>query len=306
VVWLCLLTTQLDRLQVIVVSFSPPWARRRATTTSPASLRLFAATSSSSFRLVTAHPFDRVHAQSFIEDLLPSQQYSDRIRLGRQAHDVSSGAALAADDPRLASTYAEFPLSSFDILLDAALERYKNYRDNQNTIQFVDIGSGLGRIALYMALSRGSSEYAWHINGIEVASLLHEKALSLVQEGIQRGVFAASPSTHALGCTLLSLHLGSAQHCPSILSNVDIVFAYSTAFAAKNFSPDVGAMILDAEWSEWLSKACRQGCIAITTDRALDQRNGWKLLERINVDNPEVSGSTGYIHVLALTSRGEE
>jgi hypothetical protein len=293
---------------VIVVSWSLqfPQSFQREATTNSASLRLSALTSSSFCRLITTHPLDRTNAQSLVDELLPSQQYSDRIRLGRQAHDISSGAAISAVDPRLALTYAEFPLPSFDTLLDAALERYQNYNDNKGTIQFVDIGSGLGRIVLYTSLSRGSIEYPWHIDGIEIASSLHEMALSLAQEGIQRGIFVACTPTPALGRTSATLHLGSAQQYFSVLANADIVFAYSTAFAAKKFSPDVGALVLDAEWSEWLSKTCRQGCIAITTDRALDPRCGWKLLQRINVDNPEVFGSTGYIHVLTFATRGKE
>jgi hypothetical protein len=191
--------------------------------------------------------------------------------------------------------------------LDVALQRYQNYNDNNNsnTIQFVDIGSGLGRIVLYAALSRGSPDYVWHIDGIEVASLLHDRALSLLQEGIQQGVFCTSTTPHVTGSTVLTLYMGSAQQFSTVLSNVDIVFAYSTAFTAKRFSPEVGALVLDAEWSEWLSNTCRQGCIVITTDRALDPKYGWKLLERINVDNQEVFGSTGYIHVLTLTTRDE-
>ena len=56
--------------------------------------------------------------------------------------------------------------------------------------------------------------------------------------------------------------------------------------------------MLDAEWSQTLGETCRDGCVAVTTDRALDPRCGWKVCERIDVDNKEVFGSTGYIHVL--------
>jgi hypothetical protein len=36
----------------------------------------------------------------------------------------------------------------------------------------------------------------------------------------------------------------------------------------------------------------------ITTDRVLDPRHGWLFLDRLDVDNREVMGSTGYIQVL--------
>ena len=57
-------------------------------------------------------------------------------------------------------------------------------------------------------------------------------------------------------------------------------------------------MNLDRQWSELLANSCRKGCVVITTDRALDPQHGWELLDRLDVDNREVMGSTGYIQVL--------
>jgi hypothetical protein len=251
---------------------------------------------------------DRTAARLFLEDLLPSRQYSDRIGLGRQAQDISGGMALLADDPRLTMTYAEFPLPSYDILLDVALKEYSLYNkdDAQTTMKLVDIGSGLGRIALYTALSRVSSDCAWHVDGIEISPLLHETATFLMEEAIDRGVVATASTSDVPARNSVSLHLGSAQESATVLSSADIVFAYSTAFSAKKFSPELSALILDAEWSELLGRTCRPGCVAITTDRALDPMYGWQLLQRIDVDNPEVFGSTGYIHVLESERQGRK
>ena len=70
------------------------------------------------------------------------------------------------------------------------------------------------------------------------------------------------------------------------------------AVVVDGFSVDLGAMILGREWSETLADLCRDGTVAITTDRALDPEYGWVLLSRTEVTNPEVFGSTGYVQVL--------
>ena len=57
-------------------------------------------------------------------------------------------------------------------------------------------------------------------------------------------------------------------------------------------------MILSSKWSSTLASTCPEGCVAITTDRALDPDYGWKLLDRMEVENPSVWGSVGYISML--------
>ena len=249
---------------------------------------------------------DRQEARSVLdeEDFLPPQKYSDRIGLGRAAQGIDNNLGpLKPDDPRLAMTYAEFPLESYDILLDAGcrhLEMTKK-RQSQET-KMVDIGSGLGRLVMYTSLSRGrttNESDIWKVYGIEINPQLHDVGLQLVQKGVHRDLWSNQPINDMMNNrNSFSLHVGAAEEFKdSILSDADIIFAYSTAFSAKTFSPEVGALILDSEWSDLLSKACKPGCIAITTDRALDPLCGWKLLERIDVENQEVYGSTGYIHV---------
>lgn len=264
-------------------------------------------TSSSSTAFESWAVPSRLHrddAQSLVEKLLPSKQYGDRIGLGRQAQDIHSGVALSADDPRLTKTYAEFPLPSLDILLDAAVLEYSSSdnedNDISNTVRLVDIGSGLGRIVLYTALSRGSTDCQWHVSGIEISSVLHDSALRLMEEAMGAAGSDTVASINNGHGNSMSLHLGSVQDCAAstLLSNADIIFAYSTAFSAKNFSPELSALILDEEWSERLGQTCRPGCVAITTDRALDPNYGWKLLQQVDVENPEVFGSSGYIQVL--------
>ena len=87
----------------------------------------------------------------------------------------------------------------------------------------------------------------------------------------------------------------------SLLSRTDLIFAYSTVWETSKIRPydtNLGAMVLSSKWSRTLASTCKDGCIAITTDRVLDPEDGWRLLDRMEVDNPAVWGSVGYISVL--------
>jgi hypothetical protein len=232
-------------------------------------------------------------------DLFPAKQFDDRMSAGRDAQGLTGGVPIQANDPRLAFTYAEFPLESFDALIDSGLEVMEHQRQPSDLTRLVDLGSGCARLVLYAALSRG-----WDVQGIEIGQELHEKALSVLQRGIDCGYFQKKKyqsdhtmsSTCTAGATLL---LGDAKMHPNALESADIIFAYSTAFpAAEKFSTDLGALLLRPEWSHMLASKCKEGCVAITTDRALDPQFGWDLVNRLDVENPEVLGSTGYIHTL--------
>ena len=83
-----------------------------------------------------------------------------------------------------------------------------------------------------------------------------------------------------------------------LFQQADVIFAYSTVWDNIGFVPEIGAMVLSHEWNQLLSSSCSPGTVAITTDRALDPNFGWKLVDRLDVDNREVFGSTAYIHVL--------
>jgi len=243
----------------------------------------------------------RKEAQSIInEQLMPERHYSERIGWGRDAQGITEDTGpLDPSDPRLSRTYAEFPLTSFDKLIDLGLQYLStsSKQDGSKPISLVDIGSGCGRLVFYAAMSRGSDEGPpWEVHGIEIADLLHERALGYVKGGIEAGIMSKTQSSN--NYNTLSFRLGPAEDYTKILQNADIVFAYSTAFSAKSFSPALGALLLDPEWSALLSNTCTAGCIAITTDRALDPACGWDLLDRLDVENAEVFGTTGYIHLL--------
>jgi SAM-dependent methyltransferase len=244
--------------------------------------------------------------------LLPILEYGSRIQSGRDAQGLVTGVAVSPNDPCLSLTYGEFPLSSFDQLLDLALPHVVDVADTSTStsIRMVDVGSGFGRLALYAALTRGTPEQPWHVHGIEISPILHHLATLALSRGFQNGVFThyndeRNNTTDIITSTMtnttssiLHLHLGAAEDWTRVLQQCNLVFLYSTVFSTSGFSEEWGAMILDQEWSGLLSQNCPTGCVVVTTDRALDPNDGWELLDRLDVENREVMGSTGYIHVL--------
>lgn len=265
---------------------------------------------SSKVALIAPSQLGREEVRQYIEkELLPQEHYGDRIGWGRDAHGLHANeGALRPDDPRLCQTYAEFPLSSFDELVDLGMKYVALGREDSKapttTVRVVDLGSGCGRLAFYCALSRGNDPIApvqVQVAGVEIAPMLHSQAVDLMDQAIASGwLHQACPQSNVNGAAnTVVLHLGSATGDQAqVISKADIIFAYSTAFSAKSFSPEVGALILDAEWSQGLSEICAPGCIVITTDRALDPQFGWEVLERRDVPNAEVLGTTGFIHRL--------
>lgn len=248
--------------------------------------------------LFVPNNFSREKARDIIDtQLMPRKEYSERIGWGRDAQGLGGESkALNPSDPRLSMTYAEFPLESFDRLIDLGLQYLPQSPENYERLSLVDIGSGCGRLVFYSAMTRKLQDQQWDVQGIEIATLLHERAYEYVHEGVRNALFSFHSSVRP--CNTLSLNLGTVEDHSSILQTAHLVFAYSTAFPAKHFSPDLGALILDPEWSCLLSQSCSVGCVAITTDRALDPAYNWELVDRLDVENPEVFGTTGYIHIL--------
>jgi hypothetical protein len=261
--------------------------------------------------------------------LYPTNKYNERTRVARDAQfsvtnpliivdDSYSANAdariISAADPRLTFTYDEFPMQSMDELVDLAIQEFKLHHsnngggDNIKPKTFVDLGSGCGRLVLYAALA--DNPIAWEtVHGIELSQGLHDIGLKAIDVGIEQGNFLQSTTSTAAGyetttttsaatSTGIQLHRGLASDCANILSQADVVFIYSTVLETTGFNVDLGAMVLSEEWSLMLAQACKDDCIVITTDRALDPQHGWDLLHRRDVANPKLLGTTGYISKL--------
>lgn len=250
------------------------------------------------------------------EHILPVSEKGRRIQLGN--HQLRDGEAVHGQDPILFETYGEFPLPSLDVLLDRAGELLLlQEREHDQQLRsgepssphgsrrrtIVDVGSGCGRLALYMALSRPN----WNVYGIEISPVFHQEAMEAVHRAAEQGClqmskdddgisnetdysFSKTTATHSR----LVLHCGPAQEYTSILQKADLIFCYSTAFESAGFSEEADALLLGDDWNVLFADTGTE-CLCITTDKALSPNYGWKILDRIDVPNPEVFESTGYI-----------
>ena len=285
---------------------------------------------------ITKAEFESEAAESVIDNiLLPMNEHGKRSEIAREGQGVRTGEALSANDPRLALTYGEFPIQSFDELVERGMmfvieneveQQNNDTHDSADLEKFlrhqmvnqpydevgkkrrhlVDLGSGCGRLVFYSGLTSCKYGSAWNIHGIEISELLHNVAVEALQKGIENGffynidnepenveeIFADGTSTK------ISLHLGPAHEFRNILSRASIVFAYSTVWPANDFSVEVGSLILGEEWSKLLANACPNGCVVITTDRALNPNDGFQVVDQLSVENPALAGSTGFVHIL--------
>jgi hypothetical protein len=210
-----------------------------------------------------------------------------------------------------------------------------NHHGNKQVM--VDLGSGCGRLVFYAALTRNSEgsreekqlsdeeSATWDFHGVEIGSKLHSLAVNSLERGLDNGWFtnayceddSRSKIVFHNGNALLvedpyfpsatedvesnNNNAATNKSIQSLLSHTTLLFAYSTVWEtdiAQPFNPDLQAMILSPKWSQTLASLCPNGCIAVTTDRALNPQDGWRLLDSMEVENPSVWGSVGYISVL--------
>ena len=215
--------------------------------------------------------------------LLPLEEKTQRLIV---AGEIQGSLLVASQQTDSNLTYGEFPVASFYSLVQRALQ-YIRPKKKDDSLTLVDLGSGCGRLVLAAGLLSNDFDC---IHGIEISEPLHQQALQAVQRGVQHGYLSSTEDSTA---SSIALHSASAFDCASILQQADVVFSYSTAMDTSRFDPMVGAMIIKGD--DWNEMPCKG--VVITTDRALDPDYGWTLLDRVEVDNPEVMGSTAYIQV---------
>jgi hypothetical protein len=271
-------------------------------------------TTTTTTKKIRKKTFSRNEASNIIDTILfPTNQYKQRLKIARDAqfktddnnnNDDLNLNVMSADDPRLSFTYDEFPVQSMDQLLDLAVDEYKQLHNGQKPNVLVDLGSGCGRLVLHAAVSKegeaeGDELTFQHIHGIEISEALHDIGIASLEIGVKEGIFSNIENNDngedEQQLPSVSLHLGPADELSDILNQADIVFSYSTVFETKGFSEDLGAMILSDQWSKMLSEKCKKGCVVVTTDRALDPEYGWELTQRMDVENPKLLGTTGYV-----------
>ena len=257
---------------------------------------------------------DRATAQQIVNNILcPPNEERSRNNAGMEAFGQDRHSkVITNDDPRNEYTYGEFPFDSFDLLVDLAAGHLDEITPTRKK-KMIDVGSGCGRLALYAGLTRSD----WDVTGIEIGQQLHSLAVRSLQRGIKEDLFQTIDDTASEDESVISFFNANVlpeetnpyfqnpqsdnDSVRSVLSEANILFAYSTVWetdAAQSFHPELGAMVLSSKWSETLATTCQNGVVAVTTDRVLNPVHGWKLLDRMDVDNPSVWGSVGYISVL--------
>jgi hypothetical protein len=251
----------------------------------------------------------RSEAANAVNDIiLPHNQYGNRISLGRQALGWKENTILMGNDPLLSETYGEFPMDGLDTLLDEVDDLLRERQTtSSNRFTVVDLGSGCGRLAIYMALSRTS----WNVHGIEISPIFNGEATLAMDRALEEHFFESVDSIQdgsvlSRDTSTLCLHLGDAAEFTNVLGDADLIFCYSTAFNGSGFSEQAGAMILGAPWNDLLSQSCPMHALCITTDKALDPGYCWLILKRINVPNREVWESTAYIQGRDCGSRRDD
>ena len=209
--------------------------------------------------------------------------YAERLMVGRKAQLGDAMVYTSTSNIDTALTYGEFDHQLFAAFVDRALDG----RPDGST--FVDVGSGCGRLVLAAAV-------LWpqlgRCAGVECVPELHE----LAQHAAAKAVLPSSSPR----CEFV---LGKAEEALAVdgpLASADVIFAYSTAFAA------------DWEYLTDFSVLCgthlRVGTRVVTTDRMLcDVEGQWRfeLLERLEGVNRETGGSSvGYVFEVAQSLRG--
>ena len=258
---------------------------------------------------------DRPTAQQLVNNILcPPNEERSRNNAGMEAFGPDRySQVITNDDPRNEYTYDEFPFDSFDLLIDLAASHIV-HDETTTRKKMIDVGSGCGRLALYAGLTRSD----WDVTGIEIGHQLHSLAVGSLQRGINEDLFRPiiDDTASADDEAQISFYNGNVlpgidpyfqntqadnDTVQSILSQANLLFAYSTVWetdSAQSFNPELGAMVLSSKWSQTLASTCQNGVVAVTTDRVLNPDHGWKLLDRMDVDNPSIWGSVGYISIL--------
>ena len=203
------------------------------------------------------------------EKLFPSEELSLRNAASRT--DGYWPFVARKEEPPMAFTYGEFPLSFFSLVLDRACAAAGRDRTARSELSFLDIGSGAGRLVLWAAVT-----HKWKaVRGIEVLPGLHRAACKKLE--------AALDMRHELELRTIPEFLEGSWDDASVLpwAEVDVSFAYTTAFPHGE-----DAVLHDL--TSALAARLRRGCIVCTTDYRLG--TGFELVDSLEGDNEGVGG----------------
>jgi hypothetical protein len=220
--------------------------------------------------------FEHSAALKAFSSLFPEADYSLRNAASRT--DGYWPFVSRKESPPKAFTYGEFPLPYFTRVTDRACELVG--LDAADAV-LCDLGSGAGRLVLWAAATRKWKE----VRGVELLPSLHKAACEHRDEArLLLSLGLQTPS--------ISLLEGSWDDADLMVwSEIDVAFAYATAFPHDGYDCD-GVL---TELSASLVPRLREGCIVCTTDYRMG--DGFELLETMVGENDGVgSVSTVYLH----------
>jgi Putative methyltransferase len=280
-------------------------------------------------QLLTDISVTRIDAINILDThVLPSADKGYRMNLNSNDQGISNTNTLETNQD--SSTYGEFPLNSLDILFDRIdqelndemlhSEETTTTKRHRRTLKVVDIGSGCGRLVLYLAMTRPQQQQQqqqcdYTIIGIEQSRSLYDESIRATERLLQYHENQTNDNDRnklqsaiqGNNTATLTLYCGSAQNYRKEIHSADIVMCYSTAFTGSDFLPSISAVLLSNEWNTILTPPppppplvsslpsstsslpkSKSFLYCITIDKALDPRRGWEMIDRINVPNPEV------------------
>ena len=171
-----------------------------------------------------------------------------------------------------AVTYGEFDLGLFERALtriEILLAKKKSGAVRGGTKNFVDVGSGCGRLVLAAALLRPrwaiceeTGARSGKFTGIEMLSSLHGRAILAHRRALEDKDIDIADAAVLQCCHFLHVDMCS-DGARDVLLEADAIFSYSTAFPTD---PNGGITVA------LLSRALlgvRQGCIVATVDNWL-------------------------------------
>jgi hypothetical protein len=196
------------------------------------------------------------------------------------------------------ATYGEFSLSSLDIILDRIAQEIirslddddddddndddsivslsspfstasSDHRSKSRTLKLMDIGSGCGRLVLYMAIAQPPRLQQYYNNivvvGIEQSKALYEESIraterlllhnniTIIHRNTSNVAGPTDDTVHTYSNIKIRLYCGSATDFMTEIQTADVIVCYSTAFASGNFDPSLSALLLSDEWNTILT-----------------------------------------------------
>ena len=208
--------------------------------------------------------------------LLDTGWTADRYNVAAEGIRTSEIAA-AGIQTEVHGVYGEFPLRGVaELLAHPAVSGSSSAM--RNSLSFVDIGSGAGRLLLGVAGMLGEEAT---VVGIEASSALHVIAEKAINELVSQGKLRPRTVTSLLADVIMQ---PPEPTMARTLAQADLVFCYSTAFPSED-----GLRL--PELSAALAPLLRADSLLITTDKVASVSSHHHKVASVSSHHHDRSGS---------------